>query len=146
MNKIILTGYIVPNTANNSKLYNYYEGSDQKRSLVSMLLSVQRPHAKKDEKGYYPTDLFAAKAWGPNADFINKYFNPGDPITVEGYLAIDKGGEKEDGTRYPDRVYVNIESAEFAMNKRGEANRTDAIPQTPVMQTATQSAAGLPFM
>ena len=94
MNKVELSGNIVGNTATNEKLYVYRQGTETKKSVVNFFLSVQRPYAKKDENGYYPSDLIPMTAFGNNADFINKYFGPGSAIIVEGRISIDPGQEK----------------------------------------------------
>lgn len=130
MNQITISGNIVGNTQNNDKLYQYYPGNESKKSVLNFLVSCQRPFAKKDENGYYPSDLFNCKAFGATADFINKYFQSGDAMEITGYLSIDKGGMKEDGTKYPDRTYICVTNPGFAptsRNKRegsGVANTT----------------------
>jgi single-stranded DNA-binding protein len=135
MNIVIYKGRIIPNTANNTKLYNYYKGEGEKKSLLTMLVSVQKPYAKKDENGYYPSDLFPVKCFGPQADFINTYFKPGDEILLQGYNVVEKGGEKEDGGRYPDRTVMIIEKCEFCggNSKKEESSK-------PVSKPATASA------
>ena len=113
MNQVIISGNIVGNTNNNQKLYTYYKGNENNKSVLNFLVSVKRPFGKKDENGYYPSDLWAVKAFGLQADFIDQYYNAGDAISLTGYLAVDKGGEREDGTKYPDRTYICLQSHEF---------------------------------
>ena len=53
MNQVIISGNIVGNTNNNQKLYTYYKGNENKKSVLNFLVSVKRPFGKKDENGYY---------------------------------------------------------------------------------------------
>ena len=129
MNIVHLSGNIVGNTATNEKLYVYRQATDNKKSVVNFFLSVQRPYAKKDENGYYPSDLIPMTAFGSNADFINKYFIPGSAIIVEGRVAIDPGQEKEDGTRYPSRLYILVDNQEFPPQNRGKAKDENGMRQ-----------------
>lgn len=128
MNKVIMDGYILPNSEKNPKMFQYIAGTDSKRSMLTFRLSVQRPFAKKDENGYYPTDIFTFRTWGATADFINNYFKPGDPIIVSGYNSVDQGGERDDGTRYPAFYYVRVEEAFFPLKSRngGSSNGNGA--------------------
>ena len=147
MNKVQLSGNIVGNTATNEKLYVYRQGTETKKSVVNFFLSVQRPFAKKDENGYYPSDLIPMTAFGNNADFINKYFGPGSAIIVEGRIAIDPGQDKEDGTHYPNRFFVLVENQEFAPQNRGKAKEDNGMPQvkSTAKPVAPKAASFMPF-
>ncbi len=140
MQSIILSGYIVGNTEKVKNNYMYFAGSEaeKKASMLLLRLSVQRPFARKDENGYYPHDFIPMKAFGVTADFINKYFQPGDPITITGHFSTDRGGEKPDGTKYPDRLMVQVDTAEFCLGngKKKEENASSA----PATQAPAQSA------
>lgn len=147
MNQVILTGNIVGNTDNNQKLYTYYKGSETKKSVLNFLVSVKRPFGKKDDNGYYPSDLWAVKAFGPQADFIDQYYNAGDAISLTGYLAVDKGGEKDDGTKYPDRIYVCLQSHEFvpvSHSKKNADGDTVPVAKTAAAQAKAKTAAKKP--
>lgn len=143
MNLVTLSGNIVGNTNTNSKLYTFYKGNETKKSVLNFLVSVKRPFGKKDDNGYYPSDLWAVKAFGPQADFIDQYYNAGDAISLTGYLAVDKGGEKEDGTKYPDRIYVCLQSHEFvpiSYSKKKEGGDEVPVAKTAVAAKAKPAA------
>ena len=148
MNQMILSGNLVGNTQNNDKLYQFYPAHDDKKAVLNFLISSQRPFAKKDENGYYPSDLYSCKAFGPTAEFINKYFQAGDAMEIIGYLAIDKGGMKEDGTKYPDRTYISVTNPGFVPasrnRKEGGASSTGATAQNIPVKKATNLGTGMP--
>lgn len=121
MNKIIISGNIVGNSEKAPKMYTYYKGNDDKKSVVNFFVSVIIPHTKKEENGYYPSDLHPVKAFGQNADFINQFFTNGSAVSIEGYLKQERGSLKEDGTRYPDHTYIIVDSVEFPPMHRGQA-------------------------
>ena len=122
MNKVYMDGYILPNSEKNPKMFQYIAGHDDKRSMLTFRISTIRPYAKKDDRGYYPTDIFTLRTWGATADFIERNFKPGDPIMIQGYNSVDAGGEREDGTRYPAFYYIRVEEAYFPLAKRGSGN------------------------
>lgn len=74
----------------------FVEGNETRRSRYSATLSVRRDRKKEGEQ-YYHEDLIRFTAWGPTADFLNKYAPPGTPIAIVGSLNVDtieKDGEK----------------------------------------------------
>ena len=80
-------------------------------------------------------------------DFINKYFGPGSAIIVEGRISIDPGQEKEDGTHYPNRIYVLVENQEFAPQNRGKAKEDNGLPQvkSAAKPITAKTASFMPF-
>lgn len=126
MNKVIIDGRILKNTEKAPHMYAYYPGdaANNKKSVLSMVISSQKNYGKADENGYYPSSLFTVKAFGPKADFINKYFQPGSSILVEGTLEVEHGAEKEDGTRYPDRVVIYLDNQYFCARGANDGEKS----------------------
>ena len=149
MNKVILSGNIIGNTDKAPKMITYFKGDENKKSVMNFFVSTLIPHAKKDDEGYYPSELHAVKAFGQNADFINQYFTGGSAITLEGYLKEEKGDSKDDGTKYPDRTYTIVESVEFPPAARGKAKESGAISSSNATSTkkatAKKSGLAMPF-
>lgn len=133
-NYVSFTGRIIPNTEKSPKNFVFYPGSDKKKSMLSFKISVQRPFAAKDEKtGYYPTDIWQCKIFGPHADFHNKYTQPGDTVAIEGVAAMTETYEKEDGTVIYPQFYANV-SQMINFTKRDkteqpEKEKKSAAPQ-----------------
>lgn len=148
MNQMIISGNLVGNTQTNDNLYKFYPAHDEKKAVLSFLISSQRPFAKKDENGYYPSDLFSCKAFGPTAEFINKYFQAGDAMEITGYLAIDKGGDRPEGGKYPDRVYISVTNPGFAPTSRnrkdGNASVNNTTAQNIPVKKPTNLGTGMP--
>lgn len=113
MNKVILKGRI----ANDLELRTT---GQENISILNFRLAVNRDY--KDKDGNYPADFINCSSFKNNADFINKYFNKGDEILVEGKIQ-NRNYEAQDGTkRYVTEVI--IEHAEFTNGKKSEATIT----------------------
>lgn len=113
MNKVILKGRI----ANDLELRTT---GQENISILNFRLAVNRDY--KDKDGNYPADFINCSSFKNNADFINKYFNKGDEILVEGKIQ-NRNYEAQDGTkRYVTEVI--IEHAEFTNGKKSETTIT----------------------
>ena len=80
----------------------FVEGTENRRARYSATLAVRRDRKKEGEQ-YYAEDLIRFTAWGPTAEFLNKYAPQGTTIAIVGSLnvdTIDKDGDK--------RTYYNI--------------------------------------
>lgn len=142
MQTIIFDGHIIPNTENSQNNYRYFPANGDKKSFISFKVSTRRPFAKKSDKGYYPTDIIPCKAFGATADFVNEYFKPKDPIIVSGSFSYEQGGTKDDGTTYPNRMVIMVNSAEFCLGngKNSEANNSgNATPAQKPVSTKQQN-------
>lgn len=127
MQTIIFDGHIIPNT-NGKNNFMYFEGKEGKSSFVVFAVSTRRPYAKKDENGYYPTDIIPCKAFGATADFIHNYFQGRDAINIMGHFSYDQGGTKPDGTTYPSRLSVICDNVYFPeSSKRESAGNTQTV-------------------
>lgn len=74
----------------------YVEGTETKRARYAATLAVKRGTKRKDEQ-YYPDDLIRITAWGPQADYFNKYVKRGDTVAVTGSITVDT--IERDGTK-----------------------------------------------
>ena len=94
MNQVIIDGRIIPNSEKNTKNYAYYPATGDpanggKASFLHFLLSTRKEGAPKGEDGFYPTEIWSVKAFGPTADQIDKYFGPNTSILIFGTLGED---------------------------------------------------------
>ena len=94
MNQVIIDGRIIPNTEKSAKNYMYYPATGDpanggKQSFLHFLLSTRKEGAPKGADGYYPTEIWPVKAFGPTADQIHQYFGPGTSIMLFGVLGED---------------------------------------------------------
>ncbi len=102
MNKVILMGRLTRDI----ELKTSQSGNAFARSAIA----VDRPFKKEE------TDFFNLVAFGKTAEFLNRYFEKGRRILVEGRLQTsnyeDKDGNKRTSTE------VVIEQIEFADDKK----------------------------
>lgn len=102
MNKVILCGRLtrdveIRDAANNT-------------TVARVGIAVDRPF-KKDE-----ADFFNLVAFNKRAEFLEKYFEKGSRILVEGYLRTDNYEDKEGVKR--SRTEIIVDQIEFADSKR----------------------------
>ena len=71
------------------------------------------------------TDFIDCLAWGKTADFINKWFKKGDPISVTGRLQTRSYTNKDGAT--VKAVEVWIKEVAFVPTKTG--NKTEAVSE-----------------
>lgn len=118
MNKVILKGII-------SKDIDY-RSTVSGVEVVSFNLAVKRDFKNKD--GNYDADFINLVAYKNTANFINKYFEKGSKILLEGRLQT-RNYEAKNGTR----VYVTeviVEKAEFVGDKKDNSNNEhNEVPQ-----------------
>lgn len=72
----------------------YTPATDGKKSYARVKLSVSTG-IKDEETGYYKERLINAKAFGATADFLDKFYQQGDYITVDGRYQDAKEYEKD---------------------------------------------------
>lgn len=133
MQNIVFDGRILPNTTKNQNLFMYFPANEaeKKSSFCVFRVSTRRPYAKKGDDGYYPTDIIPVKAFGATADMVHNYFKGNDPIIVTGHFSYDIGGEKPDGTKYPDRLTVLAEKVDFCLSSSGNKDNTTKTESVP---------------
>ena len=108
LNKVILTGRLTVKP----ELKTTTGGI----SVTTFSIAVQRRYKSAD--GSYPTDFINIVAWRSTAEFITRFFDKGQLISVAGTLQSrqyeDKDGNKR--TAYE----VNADEVLFAQSKRTE--------------------------
>lgn len=73
--------------------------------VLSFCIACQRE--MKNQKGEYDTDFINWKAFGKTADFIEKYFNKGQLILLQGSLNMNKYVDSEGNNKIFPEVLVN---------------------------------------
>ena len=109
MNEVILSGRFVKNPE--------LRQTKSDKAVVRFSLAVDYA---KDKTVFVPCE-----AWNGTAEFIDRYFQKGDPIDVVGELAdnsYEKDGKKVFGMK------VTVRSAKFTMGKVKVANARDLEP------------------
>lgn len=109
MNEVILSGRFVKNP----------ELRQTKTDKAVVRFSLAVDYAKNK------TVFVPCEAWNGTAEFIDRYFQKGDPIEVVGELAdnsYEKDGKKVFGMK------VTVRSAKFTMGKVKVANARDLEP------------------
>ena len=137
LNKILVNGRL-PRFEGN---YKAGEG-EGKRSFLSWAVSVKRDF-KPEGAQYYPEDLLNIKAFGPKADFINKFFAQGDGIVISGRLQRDDDYEK-DGQTVKGQMYILVEDAYFPEGKSGDAGLSNAGTTAKAAPAGRPGAPGKP--
>ena len=77
----------------------------------------------KDQNGNRKTAFLECQAWGPNADYIGKYFTKGRMIIVVGHLDVNEW--EKDGQKHS-RVIIVVDNAYFGDSKRDGGNSAPA--------------------
>ncbi len=120
LNKVILTGRLTATP----ELKTTTGGV----SVATFSIAVQRNYKNAD--GSYGTDFINIVAWRNQAEFISRYFEKGQLITVVGSLQSrnyeDKNGNKR--TAFD----VVVEEALFAESKKDSASRPAEFKAPPV--------------
>jgi single-strand DNA-binding protein len=80
---------------------------------LSTRIAVQRDYGKDGER---ETDFFSVTAWRATAEFISKYFDKGDLITVSGRLQNRSWTDKHDQKRVTTELVVD--RAYFAESRK----------------------------
>lgn len=131
LNKVIIDGFLVGNTETNENLFRYYPGKDDKKSVLRFLLSIVNPYSKPDDKGRRESSLMQFKAFGATADFIAKNFKSRDAMVIEGKIIVEKGGEKEDGGKYPDQTVIIVDSANHPIRNGANSEKEETAAPAP---------------
>ena len=113
MIRATVEGRILNNTENGPHNYSFTPANGDKKSFLRFLLSVRKPYAKKDENGYYPTDLLPAVAFGMTAEHINNYFGPNTSIVLSGYFRMSEEFTTQDGRVLAPRWEFVVENLYF---------------------------------
>ena len=79
-------------------------------------------------EGGQKTDFIDCVAWRKTGEFINRYFNRGKPILVQGRLSIRSYQDKDGNKRKATEVVVN--SADFAGGNKFDRNAVTVAAPT----------------
>ena len=85
--------------------------------VMRFCLAVERDRATDGEKH---TDFIDCVAWRNTAEFIQKYFNKGSPIIVEGRIETRQYEDKQGNKRKS--FEVNVRNVNFCAFKKEEAD------------------------
>ncbi len=140
-----IQGVIIPNTENNKHNFFYKKGEGDKKSFISILLSIADESGVKDSNGYIKTYFAKFKAFGATADLINTYFKPKDGILVDAHYTVEEGQLKEDGTKYSSQPVFVIDKVhfwrgnmpEFKNDKKSEEKSSSAAKAAPAAAKET---------
>lgn len=122
MNKVILLGRL---TRDPEIKYA------QANNMAVARFSVAVTRRFKNSDGNYDADFPSCTAFGKTAEFIEKYFHQGDPISLDGRLQTGSF-TKQDGTK----VYttdVIVDNVEFVPNRANGGNNAQATDTTAAM-------------
>lgn len=102
MNSVHLIGRVVASPERRNTTNNI--------AVVNFALAVDRNYKNKD--GEYETDFFNMAAFGDTATFIERWFDKGNVIAIDGHLVQNRYEDKEGNKRsYTDII---IDRAYFA--------------------------------
>ena len=92
----------------------------QGTSVCSFVISVQRPNAKKDENGFYPSDLIRCVAWRTTGEFVQRYFVKGNMIGLSGAIQVNRYTDRDTGKKLSSfEVVYFVESRNSASRGMG---------------------------
>ena len=119
MNKVIIIGNIS----------NDLELKETANTLILKLSIATNRKYKKDEKIIEEVEFSPVVFFGKTAETINKYFNKGDKICIEGRLKTNKWETENGEKRY--RMEIIGEKFEFvgSNKKNTEGNEERKLPQ-----------------
>ena len=107
MNRIILMG----NISSDIETRLSTDGNNQ---ITMFNIAINRKNNDKD--GNRPTDFFKIKTFGNTAKFVEKYFEKGNKILIEGRMENNNWTD-ENGVKHYDTDYI-AEQVYFCSNKR----------------------------
>jgi len=112
-------------------------------AVVDFGLAVNRRWTGRDGEKREETCFVDCRAFGRQAENINKYMSKGRQLFVEGRLTYDSW-TSQDGTRRS-RLRVTVESSQFIGAPSG-AGRTEQVSDEPAKETGqTTVADDIPF-
>lgn len=117
-----------------------FEIRGEGQKAVLMFTGACRRNYKPEGAQYYPEDLLTFKAFGTNAEFINKYFKKGDEILIQYELRRDNDYEK-DGKQVKGQMYAHV-IAQFFVSKSEGGSSEEQQSSAPAAKPALQKAGG----
>ena len=134
MNKVVEIGRMVADPEIR------YSQTENHMAIARFRVAVDRKYKKEGE----PTaDFVPCKAFGKTAEFIEKYFNKGRRIGIEGRLTSGSYTNQEGKTVYTLEVYVD--NAEF-VDDAPKKQTTEETTETDFMNIPEDINEELPFI
>lgn len=87
------------------------------------------------QEGKTNTDFFNCVCYNKLAETINKYFNKGDGISLQGEMQNNRYKDKED--KWRDKWQVRIDKFDFEFSKKGESQSTQTTPDSTIPEGFT---------
>lgn len=145
-NRINLTGYITTgkdeNGDRNPLILRQIGEGDRQTAALSFRIAVPRDYKGKDGKRIY--DFFNASLLGRQAEFVAKYFKPGDPIVLDGDLR-NRSYTDQDGNSHT-ITEVNVQFAGFPLTAKADGEAKPAAqPQAKPAPAKTNISAAEDF-
>lgn len=131
MNKVIISG----NLCADPEKHVTQNGISQ----VTVRLAVQRKY-KDSQTGKRETDFMTVVAWRNNADFIAKYAQKGDKLTVDGVIQT-RSYEKDGVRRYSTEIVAN----DVELDRKRPAGNANSAQETAANEYTETEDSGLPF-
>ena len=113
INKVILLGRLVADPETRM--------TQSGIAMTRFKLAVNRQGKK--EEGQPTADFFHITAWRSTAEFVQKYFQKGQQVLIEGYLRNNQWTDKDGNKRYSDDIHAT--QVYFADSKRSNDNSND---------------------
>lgn len=123
MNKVILMGRLVADPE-----FNQTQGG---KSVCKFRIAVDRAFQKDSQEKQ--SDFFQLVSFGKAAEFVNKFFNKGKPIIVEGRIQNNNYTDKDGVQHYQDQIIAD--NVSFTLN---DPTRQQNQPQQGYQQNPAQ--------
>ena len=100
---------------------------------TSLRIAVDVEPPQRDDQGNWKNDsnFYSLTAFGQRAEFLNEYFDKGDPIHFTGQLVL-REHIRDDGTQ---TTYANITAHEVGFVPRPRGGGANPEPQDPNSET-----------
>jgi len=115
MNKVLIIG----NLTRDPELLT----TSNDNSVCKFTIAANRKF--KNANGEYDVDFINCVAWRKTGEFINKYFNKGKKIAVEGMIQTRKYEDKQGNNRTA--VDVVVDQAEFVESPKKQQIKADDL-------------------
>ena len=138
MNLVVLEGRLVADPE-----IKYTTGENASANM-RFTLAVNRDF--KNASGNYDADFIQCMAWRNNAEFINKYFHKGDPISIIGNIRTGSYTNKDGVKVYTTDVYVDKVNFVVGGRASNNANAAPVVREKPDMNIPDGVDEELPWM
>ncbi|MBQ8396675.1 MAG: single-stranded DNA-binding protein [Clostridia bacterium] len=108
-------------------------------AVTSFLVAVNRPKAKDGENA---ADFINVTAWREQAEFVDKYFDKGNSIFIEGTINTRTWTDKDGGKRKETEVIAQRVSF---VDSKGETHSDTYVPESYTAPAMEDIDGDLPF-